>query len=314
MSGRTSAGLLKVRAIRPGSRVALVAPASAFDRDQFPAGLAEVKRLGLEAVYDDNLFDRNPLNAGPAASRARALQRAFDQLDVDAVVCVRGGYGSLELLPLLDANRIRRSRTAFVGYSDVTAVHSYLGATVGLTSVYGAMVEGRLAKGAAAYDARTFWQCLTAEPLGELMPEGVEIVTGGEATGPLVGGTLTQLVASFETPFAFRPPDHHVLLIEDVGERPYRLHRMLTQWRMSGRLATTVAVVLGQFPECEEPGGSITALDVMRECFRDFPGPVLYGFPFGHTTTPLISLPLGVRARVVAHGTPRLVVEEAAAE
>jgi muramoyltetrapeptide carboxypeptidase LdcA involved in peptidoglycan recycling len=88
---------------------------------------------------------------------------------------------------------------------------------------------------------------------------------------------------------------------------------MLTQWRLSGRMASAGAIVFGQFPRCEEPGGGITVQDVLREVVADFPGPVLFGFPSGHTTTPLVSLPLGVRARVIATGTARLVVEEAAA-
>jgi muramoyltetrapeptide carboxypeptidase len=293
--------------------VALVAPASAFDRDQFNAGVAELQRIGLQPVYDEVIFDRQPFTAGSADSRARSLQRAFDEMDADAVIAVRGGYGSMHLLPLLHSTRLRRSRTAFIGYSDVTAVHSYLAATVGLASVHGPMVEGRFAKGSEAYDPVTFWQSLSADPIGELAPAGLEVVVPGDASGPLVGGTLTMLLASFETPFVFRPPDRHVLFIDDVGERPYRLHRMLTQLQMSGRLAAAVAVVVGQMPECDEPGGAITARETVRQFFAGFPGPVLFGFPSGHTTTPSLSLPFGVRARVVAEGPPRLVIEEAAA-
>jgi muramoyltetrapeptide carboxypeptidase len=129
----------------------------------------------------------------------------------------------------------------------------------------------------------------------------------------LFGGTLTQLLASLSTPFEFRPPAGHVLFLDEVGERPYRLHRMLTQLRLSGRLASASAVVFGQWPRCDEPGGTVTARAVIKDVLDGFPGPVLFGFPSGHTTQALISLPLGVRARVVAHGTPALVVEESAA-
>jgi muramoyltetrapeptide carboxypeptidase len=313
LSERTAAGLLKYRPVRPGSRVALVAPASAFDRDQFNAGVLELQRIGLQPVYDDVIFDRRPFTAGSADARARSLQRAFSDMDADAVIAVRGGYGSMQLLPLLNPGRLCRSRTAFVGYSDVTALHSYL-AVAGLASVHGPMVEGRFARGPVAYDPVTFWQSLSPEPIGELAPEGLEVIVPGDASGPLVGGTLTQLLASFETPFVFRPPDRHVLFIDEVGERPYRLHRMLTQLQMSGRLAAAVAVVVGQLPDCDEPGGSITARAAVAEFFAGFPGPVLFGFPSGHTTTPLLSVPLGVRTRVVAQGRPRLVLEEAAAD
>ncbi len=313
MMERTSAGFVKFRAVPAGGRVALVAPASAFDRAQFEAGLLELARLGFRPVYDDTVFDRQPLTAGSAATRAHALMRAFHELEADAVMAVRGGYGSVELLPLLDADRIRRARIPFIGYSDLTSLHSYLGAVVGMASVHGPMIEGRFAQGPTCYDAPRFLRTLCAGPLGELDPAGLEALRPGDAAGPLVGGTLTQLLASFETPYAFRPPPGHVLFLEDVGERPYRLHRMLMQWRLSGRFASASALVFGQFPSCDEPGGAITARDVVRELVSDFPGPVLFGFPSGHTSTPSISLPLGVRARVVAVGAPRLVIEEAAA-
>jgi muramoyltetrapeptide carboxypeptidase len=105
----------------------------------------------------------------------------------------------------------------------------------------------------------------------------------------------------------------HVLLIEDVGERPYRIHRMLTQWRLAGRLQSASAIVFGQFPQCDEPNSPLQAIDAVRACLSDFAGPVLFGFPAGHVTTPLISLPLGVHARVIGtSGAPRLILDEAA--
>jgi muramoyltetrapeptide carboxypeptidase len=317
LSPRTAAGLLKFRPVRPGSRVALVAPASPFAQHELDAGVAELKRLGLEPVHDDRIFDRHAMTAGTPAVRALSFLRAFDELDADAVIAVRGGYGSVELLPLLDderVDRLRRARTAFVGYSDVTSLHSFLGAVVGLASVHGAMVEGRLATGPSAYDPTSFLGSLSAEPLGMLTADTLEVIQPGVAVGPLAGGTLTQLVASLATPYEFRPPAGHVLFLDEVNERPYRLHRMLTQLRLSGRLAEASAVVFGQLPGCDEPGGAIRAADVIRELFAGFPGPVLLGFPSGHTTTPLVSLPFGVRTRVLAApGTAQLVVEESAA-
>jgi muramoyltetrapeptide carboxypeptidase len=313
MTPRTAAGLVKYRPLRAGSRVSLVAPASPFDRAEFEAGLVELRRLGLEPVHDDTVFERRGFLAGSAETRAAALMRAWSQPDVDAIMAVRGGYGSVEALPLLDRDQILRTRTAFVGYSDVTSLHVLLACGVGMTSLHGPMIEGRLARGVSAYDPATFLRGLGTDPLGELTADGLDIVRPGEASGPLFGGTLTQLLASLSTPFEFRPPAGHVLFLDEVGERPYRLHRMLTQLRLSGRLASASAVVFGQWPRCDEPGGTVTARAVIEDVLAGFPGPVLFGFPSGHTTQALISLPLGVRTRVIARGTPTLVVEEAAA-
>jgi len=310
---RTSAGFAKFRPVAAGSRVALVAPASPFDRRQFDEGVVELRRLGFEPVYDDTVFDRRGFVAGEARVRADALMAALTREDVDAVIAVRGGYGSVETLRYLDADRIRSARTAFVGYSDVTSVHAYLATEVRLASVHGPMIDGRLATGTAAYDRASFLASLGTEPMGELSPEGLEVVRPGTATGPLCGGTLTQLLASFGTPYEFRPPPGHVLFLEDVGERPYRLQRMLTQWRLAGRFEAASAIVFGQFPKCDEPGGGATARAAIHDVLADFPGPVLFGFPSGHASTPLVSLPLGVETRVVADGAPRLVLDEAAA-
>jgi muramoyltetrapeptide carboxypeptidase len=115
------------------------------------------------------------------------------------------------------------------------------------------------------------------------------------------------------TPYQFDPPAGCVLLVDEVGERPYRLRRLLTQLQQAGVFARARAVVIGQLPRCDEPGGGVTGRDVMTEAFRDFPGPVLSGFPTGHTTSALLTVPLGIDVRVVGRGTPGLVFEVAAA-
>jgi muramoyltetrapeptide carboxypeptidase len=154
---RTKAGLVKFRPVASGSQVALVAPASPFDRAAFDRGVVELVRLGFTAVYEESVFAGGSIVAGAAAVRAEALTRACTRGDVAAVIAVRGGYGSAETLPWLDAAALRRSRTAFVGYSDVTSIHAFLNCHVRLTSVHGAMIAGRLAVGPEAYDVLRGW-------------------------------------------------------------------------------------------------------------------------------------------------------------
>jgi muramoyltetrapeptide carboxypeptidase len=310
---RTKAGLRRCRAAGPGSRVVLVAPASGFSLEEFDLGVAELGRLGFIVEYTDTVFERRPTVAGPAAVRAAALKEAWARPDADALIAVRGGYGSVETLPLLAASDVPDRPATFVGYSDVTSIHTWLNLHVGVTSVHGPMIDRRLARGHDAYDLDTFLRSCSPEPMGELAPEGVEVLRPGEATGVLLGGTITQLAASLGTPYAFMPPQGTVLFLEDVGERPYRLQRLLMQLRLGGVLARATAVVVGQMTGCDEAGGPLTARSVMEEFFEDFPGPVIFGFPSGHTTSPLISLPFGVEARVIAAGPPRLIVTEAAA-
>ena len=169
-----------------------------------------------------------------------------------------------------------------------------------------------LAKGDQGYDRKSLLAAIgTKAPLGELSAPGLEALTTGEARGVLLGGTLTQLLASLATPYAFDPPDGFVLFLEDVGEKPYRIDRMLTQARQAGWLAKASAVVCAEFPECEDPGGS-NARSVVVEMLADFPGPVLFGFPSGHTAGPTLTLPIGVMSTVVTTPSPMVIVEEAA--
>jgi muramoyltetrapeptide carboxypeptidase len=311
---RTRAGLVKFLPVEFGARVALVAPASPFDPAAFDAGVAELKRIGLEPVFDGRVFASHPIVAGPAETRVAMVADALARPDVRAVIAIRGGYGSTELLPYLDAAALRRSRKAIVGYSDVTSLHAFLNGHVRLASVHGAMVDGRLSKGADAYDVASFLNSLSRTPIGEQSPEGLEVIRKGEAVGPIFGGTLTTMAASLGTPYEFLAPPRSVLFLEDVGERPYRIRRLLTQLQQSGRLAGASAIVFGQMVRCDEPGGGITTREVVSEFFADFPGPVLFGFPSGHTTTASLSFPLGVETRVVATDTARVVFTEAAAE
>jgi muramoyltetrapeptide carboxypeptidase len=320
---RTRAGLIKYRPVGRGSRVALVAPASPFDPAELERGIAELRRLGFDPVYDDSVFDREPILAGPpahraivagpAARRADALARVMSRGDVDAVIAIRGGYGSVETLPLLDLERLVERRTALIGYSDITSLHVCLNMHAGLATLHGPMIDGRLAGGSEKYDPRSFLTALTATAVGALEPAGLEVLNAGEANGPLVGGCLTEIAASLGTPYSFQTPPGAVLFLEDVSERPYRIRRMLTQLTQAGILSKVSALVFGQMPKCDEADGSLTARGVIAEIVGDLPCPVLFGFPSGHTTTPLISLPFGVEARVLAGAAPALIIEEAAA-
>lgn len=303
----------KPRALRPGDRIAIVAPASPFTREDFDAGVDEVRALGFEPVYGDEVFARDRYLAGSPELRARAFQAAWADPTVSGVIAVRGGYGSVHLLPLLDVREMQANVKVFMGYSDNTSLLTWLTQQCGIVAFHGPMLAGRLAKGTAGYDRDTLARCLCRpEPVGEIVHEQLETLVPGEAAGTLVGGTLTQLAASLATPFAFCPPEGCVLFLDEVGERPYRLDRLLTQLRLAGILARTAAIVFGELPECDEPGGALLARDTVGELTKNFPGPVLFGLPSGHTDGACLTIPLGVRARVIGRRRPALIVEESA--
>jgi muramoyltetrapeptide carboxypeptidase len=305
--------VLKARALQKGDRVAIVAPASPFPRDAFERGVAEIERLGFEPVFDESVFARRGYVAGDASLRAASLLRVWADDSVRAVMVGRGGYGSVQMLPLLPVEAFRVPKI-FVGYSDVTSILSFLSLSCGIVCFHGPSVAGCLGAGRDRYDADTLLRAVTRpEPLGLSRPAGLETVRPGVAGGPLLGGTLTQLAASLGTPYAFAPPEGFVLLVDEVGERPYRLDRMLTQLALAGVLGRARAIVFGELPGCDEPGGGPTALATIADVLRDFVGPVLFGLPSGHTLGAAITVPLGVKVQVVARPlSPELVFEEAA--
>ena len=270
-------------------------------------------RLGFEPVYEDSVFAREMYVAGPASLRAGALQRAWADPTIAAIFAVRGGYGSAQLLPLLAPTDFGSLPKAFVAYSDNTALMAWLTQTCGVVTFHGPMLERRFSRGTDAYDLDTFTRCLMRPvPAGLITRETVEVLRPGAASGVLLGGTLTQLTASLGTPFAFAPPAGHVLFIDDVAERPYRIDRMFTQLRQSGIVDRAAALVFNELPGCGEPGGAPDIREVIGMLTRDFPGPVLFGLPSGHTAGPTLTIPFGVHVTVETGRVPGLIIEEAA--
>jgi muramoyltetrapeptide carboxypeptidase len=253
--------------------------------------------------------------AGSPEARAAAIQSAWRDPSIAGLIAVRGGYGSAQVLPLLAREEARRARKPFVGYSDLTSLLTFLTIGCGLVAFHGPMLSERLSLGEDGYDRTSFLRAICGRgTMGELTAPGLEALRRGSVRGPMLGGTLTHLLASIGTPFAFDPPQGHVLFVDEVGERPYRLDRMVTQLAQTGLLARAAAVVIGDLPKCDEPSGEPTARAVMADLFRDFPGPVLIGFPSGHTDRPAITLPFGVDCHVIADHRPRLVIDEIAVE
>jgi muramoyltetrapeptide carboxypeptidase len=303
--------VIKPPALKRGDRIALVSPASSFSRAEFDRGLAEIRRLGFEPVYDESVFETSMFTSGSPSLRAAAFKRGWEDPDVAALLAVRGGYGSVQLLPELAAWQPQQRPKLFIGYSDNTSLLSWLNCQCGMTALFGPMIEGRLARGTPGYDEQSFLRFVQGNGAGfELRPSGVSVIKDGEASGPLYGGTLTQLTASMGTPYAFDPPQGYILFLEDVSERPYRLDRMLTQLRLGGLLARARALVFGEMRACDEASGSPTARDVAANFAGDVPGPVIFGFPAGHTSGPCWTLPLGVRVRVETNPAPAVIVEE----
>jgi muramoyltetrapeptide carboxypeptidase len=291
--------------------VAIVSPASPYLRDELDRGVAELRQLGYEPIYEESIFEKGLFTSGSAETRAAVFRRAWDDPATAGLIAVRGGYGSVQLLPLFDGWQPQRTPKLFIGYSDNTSLLSWLTCQCGMTALHGPMLERRLAHGEAGYDRASLLTLMQGRGAGlALAPNGLEVVRTGEASGPLFGGTITQLTGSLGTPYAFDPPVGCALFLEDVNERPYRIDRMLTQLAQSGILRRAAALVFGEMRGCEDDRGGPSIRDVIQAVAHAFNGPVLAGFPSGHTTGPCWTLPLGVRACVRTTPRPAVVIEE----
>jgi muramoyltetrapeptide carboxypeptidase len=305
---------LRPSPVRPGSRVAVISPSSPIEPDELDRGASQLRAMGFEPVVDGSALARDAYVAGDAATRAEAFLRVWRDPSITAVVASRGGYGSAQILPWLTRDLLRATPKLFVGYSDTTALLSWLTTGCGLTAIHGPMIDRRIAAGAAGVHLESFRAALEGGASGRsLAPPSLDVLREGAASGLLVGGTVSLLCASLGTPFAFDPPDGSVLFLEEINERPFRLDRMLTQLRLAGILTRASAIVFGEMPGCDDAGG-LSARNVALRVLEDFRGPVLAGFPSGHTTGPVWSLPLGVRVHVRTDGDPALVVDEEAVE
>lgn len=305
----------KPRALQPGDRVAIVAPASSPSTEELQAGCEELRALDLEPVYETSIFERSAYTAGSAAVRAEALRRAWTDPAVAAVIAARGGYGSVHLLPLLDPGDFQQDTKAFIGYSDNTSLLAWLTLTCGVVTFHGPMIDRRLARGPAAYDRDSFLRCLTRPaPVGVISGPNVSVIREGEASGMVIGGTMTQIAASLGTPFAFDPPRGCVLFLDEVAERPYRIDRLFTQLRLAGVIERAGAIVFNELPRCDEPGGSPQVRAVVEELTADFAGPVLFGFPSGHSDGATLTIPFGVTARVDTGKHRGLMIDESAVQ
>lgn len=282
---------LKPLPLKKGDKIGIVAPAGAVSQERLGAGLETLKRAGFRTELAQGILDRKGYLAGEAKARAGAVQEFFRRDDIAAIFCARGGFGSIQLLSFLDVETVRRHPKIFVGYSDVTILLNWLLQRCALVSFHGPMVAMDLASGFAGRSADFFWPTLEGEKRRWRL-EGIEALRPGYAEAPMVGGCLSIVVTTLGTPYEIDTAGK-IFFLEDIGEKPYRVERMLTHLRLAGKFERVAGVVFGSFTNCEGEGDREVG-DIIRELFGDAPYPVLAGLGAGHGEENLL-LPFGVR-------------------
>ena len=271
----------------PGDTIGVVAPSSALAEDTLEQGLAILHGLGYHTKLGLSVGAHWGYLAGTDAARAADIRAAFADNEVDGIICLRGGYGATRLLPLLDYECIAAHPKLFVGFSDITALHTVLLQRCHLAPVHSMMVMP-LGRGASDYTVRQFAAGLQ-DPYQDgayELPPGcrLETIIPGMAEGILCGGNMMLLAAMTGTPYALDGTGA-ILLLEEVGEEAYALDRMLCQLEQSGLIERAAGIIFGEFSGCtpvEAAPYEFTVRDVIYEYAARWQKPAVCGFPAGH--------------------------------
>lgn len=279
--------------LSPGDAIGVIAPSSPFDREKFDRGIALIRGMGYRPVYPDTIFAARGYLAGPDPLRAEMLNACFADPGIRAVWCARGGYGAFRILPRIDYDRIRSNPKIFIGCSDITAILNTIYLRTGMVTFHGPMIASL--ETAASRTFHGIEQAVSIPAPVLLKPDEIQAIRSGSASGPVMGGNLATLNHLVGTPFE---PDYSgcILLLEDIGEAPYRIDRMLTQMKMAGCFDRIAGVVAGSFIGCGDIG---TVHQIIKTVFADLKIPVLAGFNFGHAD-PNMTIPIGLNARLDA--------------
>jgi muramoyltetrapeptide carboxypeptidase len=304
---------LKPPALRPGDSVRILSLASPIDELRLQKGCDELARLGYEPKFDRaTVLAHEGFFAGSAPVRVAALKAAFAEPSTRAVICSRGGYGSNYLPEGLSI--ALTSPKLFVGYSDLTSLQIFLWQKFRWVTFYGPMVAAGLDKGAETpegYDRESFMRAITETKRGWAMDLKGYAIAPGVAEGTLLGGCLTMVETSLGTPWEL-DTQGAILILEDRGMKPWQVDRALIHLRQAGKFRAASGIILGEFPQSEAPIGTEAVKDVARRILEPLGIPVVYGAPVGHTARPMLTLPVGVLARLSADGGAKLEILEPA--
>jgi muramoyltetrapeptide carboxypeptidase len=313
--------LLTGKPLPPGGTIGIVTPASPYNtRSDVLRGIAWWEARGYHVTLAAGALDRTDYFAGSPARRAADLVDMFADPAVDAIQCLRGGFGSAEIIPLLDFASIAAHPKAFVGFSDITALHCALQRFTGLATFYGPSLTSLHDPDEAGLTGRRLLQVLSGATTGALPRNPADpfqrTLSPGRASGRLVGGCLSDLMHTLGTPWEF-DLQGAIFVFEEVGSSPHSIERALLQLSQAGKLNGLRGIAIGELPGCEwngDGGSPFPHTKTLEQVFEDrlagLGVPVVTGFPFGHGD-PFVTLPLGVQATL--DGTAgTLSVDEAA--
>lgn len=295
----------KLKKLKAGSKVAIFAPGSPTNPELLSKGIEALRQRGFEVMCSENpsasyVSYEHGFCSQSAARRAQVLMEAIEDETVDAVLAARGGYGTQHILDLIDYQKIAQARKPIVGYSDVTALLAAVNFKTGLPTIHGATVATEFSSADLCANSSVESLLSLVSDENYRLRSRLEVLRRGAGEGRIIAGNLTMLITLLGTPYD-GSYDGAILVLEEVSEAPYRVHRMLTHLRQAGKLSKLSGLVFGRFSASKSnygPGIDEVLASSVGEMLAESHFPVLKGFDFGHLGTNY-ALPLGCRARIV---------------
>lgn len=305
--------MIKPKKLKLGDTIGIVAPGSPTTEEKVEKAYKKLKEMGFKVKLGKSCYSKYGYLAGRDELRAEDLNSMFRDTEVDGIICLRGGYGTIRILELLDYNLIRANPKVFVGYSDITAIHIAINQISNLVTFHGPMAESDLAGDISKFSLESLFNSILHEDFdGNLKNPTEELITinGGVAEGQIIGGNLSLIASTIGTPYEIDTKGK-IIFIEEIGEEPYRIDRMLNQLKLSNKLQEAEGIILGNFSNCmpEDPDMSLTLEEVIDDLIRPLNKPTLYNLQAGHCD-PNITIPFGVRVRLNADRKEIVVLEK----
>ncbi|ABR46703.1 peptidase U61, LD-carboxypeptidase A [Alkaliphilus metalliredigens QYMF] len=307
--------MLKPKALKKGDTIGVIAPSSPALPEKVTGANKKLEEMGFKVKMASSCYETHGYLAGQDKLRADDLNDMFKDKEIDGIICLRGGYGAPKIVDKIDYEAIKANPKVFVGYSDITSLHIAMNQISGLVTFHGPMAATDIAGGLDDFSEKEFIRAITnPEPMGMIQnPNGIKVQTlvGGEAKGTIIGGNLALLTATMGTPYEVDTKGK-LLLIEEIGEEPYRVDRMLTQLALGGKFKDAAGIILGDWNDCDpqKHKSSLSLMEVFKEIIVPFGKPTIYDLKAGHCR-PKVTVPFGVNAHLNAD-TGELVMEESA--
>lgn len=290
---------MKGRRLEKGATIGIVAPASCSSKEKVLEAKKNIEEIGFNVVLGESTLKKWHSFSDTDENRAKDINEFFKNPSIDAIMCMRGGYGSNRLVEHLDLEAIRNNPKIFIGYSDITTLHLIFNEKLDLITFHGPMAVSNFLDGYSEKTYESFIKSVTSTSNYEInnFDKKIEIINSGRAKGKLVGGNLTTLVSTLGTKYDI---DYNgkILFLEDIGEKTYRIDRLLNHLKKYGVFSKIKGLILGDFKNCDKSSPEDMSLEeVFEDYFKKLTIPVIKNIQSGHCDS-MVTLPLGAMCEI----------------